>query len=685
MDGPSARERETREINEGHENFKVFRVFCTRKSKEEAGLTDGHLLLHPSSFILFLRRFGGAMMRLLAVTLSFLIYLSVAHIASSRLVEAKDTWLRIESKNFILIGNASEKDLRKVGLRLEQFREAISRFFIQPKQHPSIPITVIVFKDDLAYQPFKPLYQSKPLNVSGYFQSTDGISYITLTADWRSLNPYSVIFHEYVHYLTSNGSRRLPAWISEGIAEYYSTFEIAKGEKKIVIGKAIANHIRLLRERRLIPLPDLLAADQASLLYNDSATKNIFYAQSWALVHYLLLGNGERRQTQFFQFIDLLRRGRPAGESFKEAFQTDETAIDQELAGYIQRGFFPSEERKFEQKIEFDPTMESTIVTEAEVESCLGDLLWRIHRPEEAEIFLGRALSLDPNLATAHTSLGLLRIRQNRYSEARKHFEKAVAIDWQNYLTHYYHAYSLHWEQVDETRYVSHFTEESVKKMRASLNKARELAPDFPDTYKQLAFINLILNENLDEAVDHLKLALSLAPHREDFAYTLAQVYLRQKNFAAARRTIEPVAAGVVKTEVRDRAKSLLEAIANAEEQAARLAQANQSQSSAKNASTSSPPLPGKRFEGEQARGMLTNIDCTDTSITLTVKSGARVFKFHKPKFGDLIFVRYTIEIPTTITCSAINPARPVIVTYRKPANAGSKFDGEPVGVEFIK
>jgi hypothetical protein len=279
-----------------------------------------------------------------------------------------------------------------------------------------------------------------------------------------------------------------------------------------------------------------------------------------------------------------------------------------------------------------------------------------------------------------------LRIRQNRYTEAAKHFEKAIAIDQQNYLTHYYYAYSLHWEQVDETRYVSQFTDESVKKMRASLNKARELAPHFPDTYKQLAFINLILNENLEEAIDHLKLALSLAPHRDDFVYTLAQVYLRQKNFAAARRMIEPVAASFVKTEVRERSKSLLEVITNAEDQAARLAQSHESQSSTENAPpASSPPLPGKRFEGEQARGLLTRIDCTDTSITLTVKSGARVFRFHKPKFGDLIFVRYTIEIPTEITCSAINPARPVIVTYRKPADAGSEFDGEPVGVEFIK
>ena len=33
---------------------------------------------------------------------------------------AKDEWIQVKSKNFFLIGNASEKEIRKVGTRLEQ-------------------------------------------------------------------------------------------------------------------------------------------------------------------------------------------------------------------------------------------------------------------------------------------------------------------------------------------------------------------------------------------------------------------------------------------------------------------------------------------------------------------------------------------------------------------------------------
>src|SRR5262245_55570691 len=80
----------------------------------------------------------------------------------------KEPWLSVRSKNFLLVGNASEKDIRKVGVRLEQFRDVFSRIFTKSKAGSAIPITVIVFKSDNAFKPYKPLYQGKPAAVSGY-------------------------------------------------------------------------------------------------------------------------------------------------------------------------------------------------------------------------------------------------------------------------------------------------------------------------------------------------------------------------------------------------------------------------------------------------------------------------------------------------------------------------------------
>src|SRR5499427_7293958 len=145
---------------------------------------------------------------------------------------ARDVWLKAQSTRFTLIGDASEKEIRDVGTRLEQFREAFSQIssqiFSPSAIDSSAPVTVIVFKNDSAYGPFKPLHQGKPADVSGHFQSSGDVAYIALAAGRSGANPYAVIFHEYVHALTSGGvlpatlgvvpptplPTPLPTWIS---------------------------------------------------------------------------------------------------------------------------------------------------------------------------------------------------------------------------------------------------------------------------------------------------------------------------------------------------------------------------------------------------------------------------------------------------------------------------------------
>jgi tetratricopeptide (TPR) repeat protein len=606
---------------------------------------------------------------------------------------AREVWLKAQSTRFTLIGDAGEKEIRDVGMRLEQFREAFSQIssqiFSPSVSDSSVPITVVVFKNDSAYRPFKPLHQGKPADVSGHFQSSGDVAYIGLAAGRGGGNPYAVIFHEYVHALTSGGAlpatlgaplpTALPTWISEGLAEYFSSFEVTGAGKNGRLGAAIASHARLLRERQLIPLETLLAVDQTSPFYVETDKKNLFYAESWALTHYLLRPGG--RRPQFRQFINALAQGKPADLSFKQAFQTGYAAIEQELRNYIGQGLYPTEDVTFARQLGFRAEMKTAALSEAEVQAYLGDMLWRIHRSVDGEAFLNRALSLDPGLALAHQSLGTLRLRQNRYAEARRHFRRAIEAGSQDYLAHYYYALAIHREQVGESQYVSDLPGESVKEMRAALRLARQLNPDFADTYKLLAFINLIRGEDLDEAIDLINRAISLAPHREDIVYTLAQIQLRRKDYDAARRTASALAGGAAKSDVRERANSMLESIAKIEEQSAQMKAEGETR-----AAQSSAPLPGRRFQGDQVRGLLTRIDCDDAGVTLTVKTESRSFKFRTTQAGQLILVRYTPDVPTSMICGPINPAKPVIVTYHGSAQSrAADLDGEPVGVEFVK
>src|SRR5260370_39219419 len=100
--------------------------------------------------------------------------------------QAADKWLSIRSKNFLLVGNASESAIKRVGRELEEFRAAISKISRAVNQQSTIGTTVIVFKDDSSFRPYKPLYNGKPANLAGYFQAGEDANFIALSADIQS-------------------------------------------------------------------------------------------------------------------------------------------------------------------------------------------------------------------------------------------------------------------------------------------------------------------------------------------------------------------------------------------------------------------------------------------------------------------------------------------------------------------
>lgn len=601
---------------------------------------------------------------------------------------AKETWIKVNSRHFTLVGNADEKRIRKVGAELEKFREAVSRLSGIWQRRFTPPVTVFVFKNNETYEPFKPLLHGKTIEVSGYLQTNNDSAYITLTTDQRRQNPEAVIFHEYVHFLTGGGQRSLPTWLSEGLAEYFSTFAVAGGGRQIVIGRAIPVHLQRLRESDWIPMQTLLAVEQDSAYYQELDKKNIFYAQSWALTHYLMTGDANR-QSQFRQFLNALAGGISAETALNQFFETSPDKLNAAVREYVRRNVLSSQTISLDRKIEADETMTVTALSDAELKAHLGDLLWHIERTESGEFALERALAIDARQPLALSSLGMLRIKQKRFAEARQLLQQAIQTGEANFLTFYSHALARQQEHADTEGFVSSFPAETVAEMRVSLNRARELMPNFADAYKTLAFIHLAQRENADEAMALIQRARELAPEREDFAYTQAQIFLWQKNFSAARQTALQITSSGLNAELRERARFLSQMIDLRETEVA-LAKAKaelklrQERESPRQTQDDPTRPPGKRFEGEQVQGLLTRLDCSDTEVTLTVVSGQRTFKF-RADWGKLTLVRHTIEIPTQLTCGAMSPARQVIVTYRPATGLKVKFDGEPVGLEFLK
>jgi len=67
-------------------------------------------------------------MKLARITFKFIMICALLAAGGSA-VSAKDDWLKIHSKNFQLVGSASENDLRRVATKLEQFRYVFTQLF----------------------------------------------------------------------------------------------------------------------------------------------------------------------------------------------------------------------------------------------------------------------------------------------------------------------------------------------------------------------------------------------------------------------------------------------------------------------------------------------------------------------------------------------------------------------------
>jgi len=616
-------------------------------------------------------------------------------------VHAKDSWTSVRTKNFFLVGNASEKDIRKVATRLEQFRDVFARLFPNARFETPVPTTVIVFKSMSSYKPFN------FVNAAGYFQKGEDVNYITLTTELSAQNPYSIIYHEYVHLLVDNAAGNAPTWFNEGLAEYYSSFDIEE-DRKAHLGDLIPYHLETLREEKLLPLRALFAVDQYSPYYNETGKRGVFYAESWALVHYLILGNGGQRVTQLGKFIKLISANVKIEDAFTESFQTTVEAMEKELKKYIEGHTFKMQVATFDHKLEFDNEMKVAQLTEAEAQACLGDLLLHIHRMSDAEARLQQALTLDPKLTMAEASLGILRARQGRFAEAKTALQEAVKGDSNNYLAHYYYAYALSREGMNANNVVQHYEPETTATMRAELRKAIDLSPTFPESYSLLAFINVVSGEQLDESVSLLKRALALSPGRQDLDLELAQIYLRQEKFDLARETLDPL------RNAKDRrllmqAESLLNSIKNYEEQMARYKSgANATgevrlQPREENSTTSTKEAsPGEMSPNdylrqvlrplaageEQIQGLFLRLDCDNSKGIgyFIVQAADRIYKIRATSLGQVQFTAYT-PVAGEVTCGPRKTQDNVVLTFRPTKDAKdvkSKIDGDAIAVELV-
>ncbi len=371
---------------------------------------------------------------------------------------AQDKWTSARSTNFHLIGDAKEAEIRRVATRLEQFREVFVQLFPSLRYSSPVPTTVIVFRNEKAFRPYKPQSADGKAAkwVAGYFSPREDANYIVLSTEGESRQTYQTIYHEYVHYLVNNsfGRSRVPPWFNEGLAEYYDQFSI-EGDIRVNLGDLNNNHLYTLQNTKLIPLQQFFSIDYFTLHQQGSHSANIFYAQSWALMHYLIHGKGGNRANEINAYLNAIGKGETPEAAFRAAFKTSFEEMEKELRRYVGQSTYKGFQITFKNKLVFDDEIKTEPMSLAAANAYLGDLLLGSGRIEEAEARLAESLAAETDNILANSTMGMAKMRQRKFADAKGFLEKARRAETAGHLVHYRYAYVLSREAMDGNGWVA--------------------------------------------------------------------------------------------------------------------------------------------------------------------------------------------------------------------------------------
>lgn len=140
--------------------------------------------------------------------------------------------------------------------------------------------------------------------------------------------------HELVHQILHSRTSHIPWWLSEGLAETYSTLrldgdvafvgepprDVDFWEGEYTVTEAITRvHKVLFPAFRAPPLSALVRADRLSV--DASGDQPIYYAAAWKLVHLLRGHTDPRRAPRFKAMLGFLVNGTPGEQAFTEAYE----------------------------------------------------------------------------------------------------------------------------------------------------------------------------------------------------------------------------------------------------------------------------------------------------------------------------------------------------------------------------
>lgn len=402
--------------------------------------------------------------------------------------------IEIKSENFVLVGSVRETDGKALLLELEQYRQAILQMLGVENPIPEIvPVRIYTVSGDKGLK-----LLTGRTDIGGVYTSTiEGPVFILNSKSGfrRGNHARKIALHEFTHHVLAAYTNQVyPRWYNEGLANYFSTFEVTK-KGDLIIGRPFQPYAYALSQKTWMPT-DVVVDSILSYPYKSTGTRSkglsassYFYAQSWLAVHYIQ--SVKEEGPKLSKYIKTLNSKRGTGEVFEQSFGYTPQQFETILRAYykankystitirpkvkirehsfqvkeLSKGeaefhkaeamrFFSSSFVKTEQVVkQYDKA--STILGQTpEILTARADLASWENKYEKAQNYIDKALALTPENPLTLRAAGMVLLYKNEVADspdrgeiarARKFLKRAMVKNPDDIAAHYYFAktYSL--------------------------------------------------------------------------------------------------------------------------------------------------------------------------------------------------------------------------------------------------
>lgn len=625
--------------------------------------------------------------------------LAAAILAAASFAQAKDEkWVEARSPNFIVVTNAGSSQAKNTAIQFEQIRALFRQSFDFAKDQPTPVITVLAAKDENTLKALLPEYWATKghTHPAGIFLDSTYQLQVAVQLSGEGDNPLQPIYHEYYHSLTIPYFSGLPVWISEGLADFYGNSKVV--DKTASLGMPDAGLIEVLREQPMIPLQTLFRVDQASSYYNENTKATIFYAESWALIHFLMMGDHDTHRPQLVAYLDALSHGASQDEAAAKAFG-DLGKLQKALQAYVSNFTFYEMRTAAPAKIA-DSDLKLRALTEAEADAYRGGFLALHQQFNDAEALLQEAARSDAKLALAQQNLGVLYYEQHKIEDARNALDAAIEIDPRNALTRFLRA---------DLAARSGGSGMSDSQIDGDLRAAIAADPNFAPPYGLLASRLAGNGQSLPEAFELAKKSVQLEPGVSSYQFVLAQVLARAHKYDQAQVVANRLAANALDPRAKENAAQLLDYVQKLKDAEAMYGGRRQSFAPSTNAQadttvqastgsagssdsadsddddTEEPEKPANDGKS-RIDGTVTEVQCKAQDMVITLATPNGTVKLHAPDNTRVDYISdVQLKSETFWPCTSLNGH--TVKAKFLPAKPSPKqpYQGELTNVEIRK